>query len=137
MESKKVFHNAKWIIICKIVQSILQLIIGMISARYLGPSNYGTLNYTASFISFFTSVATLGLDGVVIMKIIAHPEKEGELLGTSIIFRTISAFLSSLLILFLIYIINGNNTILLVLASVQSLQLIMMSFNIFSSPIPP
>lgn len=131
--SNKAIKNSFWIISEQIFQMIISLVVGVLSARYLGPSNYGTLNYTASFISFFTSVATLGLDGVVIMKIIAQPEKEGELLGTSIIFRIISAFLSSLLILFLIYIINGNNTILLVLAAVQSLQLIMMSFNIFDT----
>lgn len=127
----KAIKNSFWIIGEQVFQMIVSLIIGVLSARYLGPSNYGTLNYTASFISFFTSLATLGLDGVVIMKIIAHPEKEGEFLGTSIFFRLISAFISSVLILVLIYIINGYDLLLLSLAAVQSLQLVVMAFNIF------
>ena len=93
--ASKAMKNSFWIIGEQIFQMVVSLIIGVLSARYLGPSNYGTLNYTASFISFFTSVATLGLDGVVIMKIIANPEKEGEYLGTSIFFRLISSFISS------------------------------------------
>ena len=45
MNNKKVASNAKWIIICKVIQSLLQLVIGMLSARYLGPANYGIINY--------------------------------------------------------------------------------------------
>ena len=52
MKNAKVFTNAKWIIICKIIQSVLQLLVGMLSARYLGPSNYGLINYAASITAF-------------------------------------------------------------------------------------
>ena len=44
----KVANNARWLIGSKIIQAILGLVISMISARYLGPSNYGIINYAAS-----------------------------------------------------------------------------------------
>ena len=44
MKEKQVVKNASWIIVCKVMQSILQLVIGMISARYLGPDNYGLIS---------------------------------------------------------------------------------------------
>ena len=53
MKLKSVFNNAKWIIVCKIIQSLLQLVVGMLCARYLGPSNYGTINYAAGLVAFF------------------------------------------------------------------------------------
>lgn len=51
MLHNKTIQNAKWIIGCKIVQSLLQMVVGMLSARYLGPSNYGLINYAASIVA--------------------------------------------------------------------------------------
>lgn len=90
MQSKQVFHNAKWIIICKIVQSILQLIIGMLSARYLGPSNYGLINYAASIVAFALPLMKLGFDATLVHELVESPEKEGEIMGTSLLLNTIT-----------------------------------------------
>ena len=93
MKQKQVFHNAKWIILCKIAQSILQLIIGMVSARYLGPSNYGLINYAASIVAFALPVMKLGLDAILVHQLVEAPEKEGEIMGTSLFLNTVSSFL--------------------------------------------
>ena len=62
MKQKQVLNNAKWIIVCKIAQSILQLVVGMLCARYLGPSNYGLIGYASSVVAFVLPVMKLGLD---------------------------------------------------------------------------
>lgn len=90
MNTKQVFNNAKWIIICKIAQSILQLIIGMISARYLGPSNYGLISYAASIVAFALPLMKLGLDAILVHELVESPEKEGEIMGTSMVLNIIS-----------------------------------------------
>lgn len=93
MQQKQVFHNAKWIIVCKIAQSILQLIIGMISARYLGPSNYGLINYAASIVAFAMPIMKLGMDAILVHELIETPEKEGEIMGTSLLLNFLSGLL--------------------------------------------
>ena len=90
MRQKQVINNAKWIIVCKIAQSILQLIIGMISARYLGPSNYGLINYAASIVAFALPIMKLGLDAILVHELVESPEREGEIMGTSLILNVIS-----------------------------------------------
>lgn len=91
MSSKtKVFNNAKWIILCKIVQSVLQLVVGMLSARYLGPSNYGLINYAASIVAFALPIMKLGFDAVIVYELVESPEKEGEIMGTSLCFNLLS-----------------------------------------------
>lgn len=90
MEHKKVFNNAKWIIVCKIVQSILQLAIGMISARYLGPSNYGLINYASSIVAFALPLMKLGLDAILVYELVESPDREGEIMGTSLMLNIIS-----------------------------------------------
>ncbi len=93
MKAKQVFDNAKWIIACKIVQSIMQLIIGMISARYLGPSNYGLISYAASIVAFVLPIMKLGLDAVLVHELVDSPHKEGEIMGTSLILNTVTSFI--------------------------------------------
>ncbi|MDO5151715.1 MAG: oligosaccharide flippase family protein, partial [Oscillospiraceae bacterium] len=64
-------RNTGWIVFAQIYQMAVQLIIGVISARYLGPSNYGTINYAASYISFFTILCALGLEGIVVKEMVS------------------------------------------------------------------
>lgn len=126
-------QNAGWIVGEQVFQMLVSLVIGVLSARYLGPSSYGALNYTASFIAFFTSIASLGMEGVVIKKLIAHPDQEGLYLGSGIIFRLVSSFLSSIAILLLVFFLNVDDKVKLVLAALQTIQLLFRSFLLFDS----
>lgn len=94
MKQKQVFDNAKWIIGCKIVQSIMQLLIGMISARYLGPSNYGLINYAASIVAFAMPLMKLGFDAILVHELVESPQQEGEIMGTALLMNCLSAVVS-------------------------------------------
>ena len=93
MKTKEVFNNAKWIIVCKIAQSILQLIIGMISARYLGPANYGLISYAGSIVAFALPIMKLGFDATLVYELVENPDKEGEIMGTSLGLNIFSSIL--------------------------------------------
>ena len=93
MKTKQVVNNAKWIIICKVAKAILQLIIGMISARYLGPSNYGLINYANSIVAFALPIMKLGLDAVLVNELVQAPEREGEIMGTSLMLNVVSSII--------------------------------------------
>ena len=69
----------------RIVQSVLNLIITMLTARYLGPSNFGTINYAASIVAFFTPIVHLGFTSILVRELISEPKAEGEILGTSLL----------------------------------------------------
>lgn len=65
----------------------------MLSARFLGPSGYGLITYTASVVAFAAPLMYLGFTSVLVQELIAHPEKEGETLGTAIFSGLISGVL--------------------------------------------
>ena len=109
MERKQVFKNANWIIACKIIQSILQLVIGMFTARYLGPSNYGLISYAASIVAFVTPIMTLGVNSVLIHKLVTTPEKEGEIVGTALVMNIVSSFVCMLLVAGFVSVFNMND----------------------------
>ena len=90
MSKNKAFSNAKWIIICRIVQSVLQLIVGMLTARYLGPSNYGLINYAKSVVALIGPFTQLGLNATLVRELVESPEKEGEIMGTSLLMSLVS-----------------------------------------------
>ena len=132
---KKIFKsknikNSIWIIGEQVFQMIISLVVGILSARYLGPTNYGSLNYTASFVSLFLSFASLGMEGVIIKRFVDEPNKEGEYIGSCIVFRIISSCLCILSITFIIYFLNPSEPIKIFLAILQSIQLVFRSFYI-------
>lgn len=90
MNYGKVFSNAKWIVVCKIMQSLLQLVVGMLCARYLGPSNYGLINYAASIVAFAMPIMKLGFDATLVHELVENTQKEGEILGTSLTMNMLS-----------------------------------------------
>lgn len=92
MKSGKIVKNATWLIACKIVQTLLSFVIGTLSARYLGPANYGIIDYAAAIVTFMVPVIQLGLRSTLVHEIIAAPDKEGQTLGTSL-FMSVAASL--------------------------------------------
>ena len=83
--------NAGWIIGCKLIQAILGVIISMLTARYLGPSNFGLTNYAAAVVAFVAPIAALGLSHILVQEIIYSPECEGKILGTSLVMSFVSS----------------------------------------------
>lgn len=92
MTKNKIVQNASWIIIGKIGQSLLGLIVTMLTARFLGPSNYGIISYAASIVAFVAPIMTLGFSNILVQEFTNHPDDEGKIVGTSIILSLISAF---------------------------------------------
>ena len=89
----KVAKNAVWIISCRICQALFQLIISMLTARYLGPSNYGLINYAASLVAFFSPIMQLGLTGILVQELINNPQREGQTMGTAVMMNVASGVL--------------------------------------------
>ena len=62
----KFINNFSWIVVGRVYQILINLVVSMLSARYLGPSNYGLINYVASYTSLFTAFCTLGTNDTVV-----------------------------------------------------------------------
>lgn len=116
-------RNSFWIILEQLVRMFLAIFIGLISARYLGPKNYGVINYTSAFVAFFNPIATLGMEGVLLKKIIDFPKQEGAYIGGCVVWRLLASLLSIAMIEFFIGILNPNDKLKLWVGLIQGLQL--------------
>lgn len=87
----RVAKNATWIIACKGIQAILALIVNMLTARYLGPSNFGVITYAASLVAFVVPIMQLGFGNILVQEVVNHPEREGQAIGTTICLSVLSS----------------------------------------------
>ena len=129
MLKNKVFKNASWIIASRIVQALLGLVISMLTARYLGPSNYGVINYAASIVAFVLPLMHLGINSVLVQELVRNPDDEGRIIGTA----TVMTFLSSLLCIggtvAFAAIANPGETETIVVCALYSILLIFQSLD--------
>jgi O-antigen/teichoic acid export membrane protein len=80
---KRYFANTSWLMGHRVLSMIIALFVGVYVARYLGPEEFGLLNYAASFVGLFMVLATFGLDGIMVRELVKTPERSDELLGTA------------------------------------------------------
>ena len=130
--AKKFIGNSGWMIGQQLYNMILQVVVGSLSARYLGPSNYGLINYGASIISFFSIVCRLGLDGVIINEMIKKPEKRGSYLGSALVMRCSASIASLFCIMAIVRVLEPNNTTLYVITLLQAFAVILQSYEVFT-----
>lgn len=123
MSKRSVFRNATWIVACKIAQSMISLVIGTISARYLGPSNYGLISYATSLIAFVLPLAQLGLRNIFVEQIISHPEREGKTVGTSLVMSMASSLVCIGGCIAFVSIVNAGERDTLIVCALYSITL--------------
>lgn len=121
--------NTMWDIGGKVFQMGLTLVVGMLTARYLGPSNYGVIGETASYVAFFSVICQLGFTSTAVKEIMDFEDRQGEILGTMIFFRICTSLISSAAITVLLYVMKGGDKLIVTVAFLQSLSLIFQSFE--------
>lgn len=115
--------NAVWIISCKVVQSLLGMVVSMLSARYLGPSNYGLISYAASITAFVLPIVQLGFRSTMVREIIDNPDNEGEIVGTSLFFNVLSSIVCIIGVCSFVYVANPNEPTTLIVCALYSVSL--------------
>ncbi len=124
MKTNKVVANASWIIVCRVIQALFSVVVSMLTARYLGPSNYGVINYAAAIVAFVVPIMQLGLRNTLVQEFVKKPDKEGEVLGTALVLNLASAFLCIVGIISFVMIANRGETETIIVCSLYSLNLI-------------
>lgn len=130
--NNKIVQNAGWMVGEKIIQMMISLIVSLLVARYLGPSNYGLINYAASFTAFFASFCTLGITSLLVKELVDNPDDEGMVIGTTLVLRTISSVLSAICIVSIVCVVDKDEPLTILVVALCSLGLVFFVFNTFN-----
>ncbi len=108
---KRLLINSAWMMADRIYILIVSLVIGALAMRYLGPENFGLIDYAASFIAIGSAVATLGIDVTLVRYIVNKPHSTDSAVGSVLIMRLIAGLIIALLTNSFAYLLYSNNQI--------------------------
>lgn len=120
----RLVRNASSIIIGKVVQSVFGLLVGLLTARYLGPSNYGLISYAAAYVAFFATACSLGTNNLLVKEFVDYPGEEGLIIGSSIVMRLLSSVLAILIIVVISCIIDAGEKTTVLVVGISSMCLV-------------
>lgn len=130
--STNVLQNTAWLMFGSIARMIIQLIVGAISARYLGPTNYGVLNYANAYISLFSIICELGLTISIVNEIVKDEELEGICVGTAIVLRGVTSICSIMLLQVITHIVDAGDSMVHNVTLIRSIGLFFEAFYTIS-----
>ena len=125
----KYFKNTSWLLTEKIIRVVVQLFVGVLLVRYLGPEQYGLYSYAGAFVGLFATISTLGLNGIVVRELVKNNEKRDILLGTAFLLKFIGAFIVLVLLAMVMNFTSNDrytNVLIFIIASATIFQ----SFNV-------
>lgn len=91
---QKTLSNIGWLFSDKILRMGMGLLVGVWVARYLGPEQFGLMNYAMAIVALFGAVANLGLNGIVVRDLVREPEAANTTLGTAFLLQFIGGLLA-------------------------------------------
>jgi PST family polysaccharide transporter len=114
----------------KFLRMSIGLVVGIWLARYLGPKQFGALNFAIAFNSILCSIASLGLDGIIVRDIVRDPDRKYEIIASAFFLKLCSAFIAFVLSLVAIVIMRPDDIQIQWLVAIISAGMIFQTLDI-------
>lgn len=126
---RKIIGNINWLTFENIFRNLIGLFVFAWVARYLGPGQFGLMNYALAFVALFSALATLGLDNITIRNIVSDSEKKGEYLGSTLLLKFIGSLIMLIVSVIGIFLIEPGDTLVQLFVIIIALGYIFKSFD--------
>jgi PST family polysaccharide transporter len=126
---RKIIGNMGWLMADRIVRMGMGLFVLVWVARYLGPAQFGSLNFAVAFIALFGILTSLGLDGIVIREVLYGAESRQEILGTTLALRIAGGLLAVITSIAVARLTQPHDRQALLLIGILSLTLVFQAFD--------
>lgn len=91
---RRILDNIGWLFFEKALRLSLGLLVGVWVARYLGPTQFGLLNYATAFVALFGIFVSFGLQNIVVRDLVRDPAGTETTLGTAALLHLLGAVLA-------------------------------------------
>jgi polysaccharide transporter, PST family len=125
-----IMKNIGWQSLDKVIRMGTGIIVSVWVTRYLGPERFGTLSYAIAFAGMFSSVAGLGLDGIVIRELSLNYKPKDLIMGSTFFLKLAGAFLAFSLSVLFIFFFKSQDTTTIIFVIIISLGFFFNSFDI-------
>lgn len=76
-------QNLGWLVTERLVRLVFNVGVGILVARYLGPAQFGTLNYALALVAIGLAISEAGVEAFVKRELIRDPERAAAVLGAA------------------------------------------------------
>ncbi len=121
--------NISWLFFDKIIRILGGLFVGIWVARYLGPNDFGILNYSLAYTALFILFGTLGLDQIVVRELAKFPGETNKLLGTAFVLKLAGAVIAITAVFFSLYFVE-TDSLTKTIIFIVSLQFVAQSLDV-------
>lgn len=128
--AKKIIFNISWLFFDKILKMLFGVFVISMISRYLGPTQYGLLNYITALISLFIAFSALGLNGIVVRDLLIKEKEAPIILGTAFGLKLIGGIISFFFFLLLVYTLRPDDNVTISLSLVLGFMLIFKSADV-------
>jgi O-antigen/teichoic acid export membrane protein len=129
LQLQQAITNTGWLFADNILRMGVGLLVTIWVTRYLGPEQFGLLSYATAFVMLFSSVALLGLEGVVVRNIVRTPSSRNEILGSAFVLKLAGGILASSLTMAAILLLRPMDHLIRLLVGITTLGLVFQVFG--------
>lgn len=123
-------RNIGWLSGDRIVRLFGALLVGTLVARYLGPGQFGLLNYGTAIYGLFNIISNLGLDSLVVRDIALDAEGEPHILGTAFVLKALASVVTSVAAMIAARLLDPHNRPLIIIVALLSFASISQALDV-------
>lgn len=126
---QEIISNTGWLVADRIPRLGVGLLIWIWIARYLGPEQFGLLNFCIAFVALFAVFSKLGLDGIVVRDVVRDVSLKEEILGTAFLLKLTGGIVTVMITFAAISILRPNDQTIWWLISIVATGVIFQAFD--------
>jgi O-antigen/teichoic acid export membrane protein len=107
----------------------VSLFVGIYVARFLGPEKFGLLSYVLGFVMLFGTIASFGLNEILVRELLQEKTQIKELLSTAFFIRVFGFLMMGCIIIFALQFTNDDKYTHLMI-TIITLSIFFQSFNV-------
>jgi PST family polysaccharide transporter len=112
--------NIGWLGSDRIVRMFGAVLIGTLVARYLGPNQFGLLNYGLAIFGLFNIISNLGIDSLVVRDVALDSAGEPRILGTAFVLKALASVVTTVGAIVAARILDPHNRVLIIIVALLS-----------------
>ena len=86
-----ILKNAAWLFFDRIFRMTLSLMVSILLVRYLGPTQFGQLNYALAYVGLFGALISFGFNDIVVRDLVREGGSGGEIMASAFLLQFIAA----------------------------------------------
>jgi len=126
---QSIIANTMWLVLDKIVRLGIGMLVSVWIARYLGPEQFGMLNFSIAFVALFSMLLLQGMDVIIIRDIVRDPSCAGVVLGSTTLLKLAGSLLTVIFSLAAIIVLHPSEPVLIGLVALNAASMLFLPLD--------